>query len=66
MGAQDQAEVVNALGDTQRIELGTVEIEDATAARAEVMMVLLEIGIEAHAVLAGSERGEQPEIGEQP
>ncbi len=66
MGTQDQTEVVNTLGDAQRVELGAVEIADTAAARAEVMMVLIEISIEAHAALAGSERGEQPEISEQP
>ena len=66
VGADDPAEVIHRVRELQRVEFVAFEVPYEAAARTDVVVVLLDVGVETHAVLPRSQRGQQAEIGEQP
>ena len=62
----DAAELLHGVGDAKRVELGALEVPRQPAAHADVVVVVLEVGVEAHALAARAQRGDEPEVVEQP
>jgi len=62
----DAAECLCGGWDAERVEFGALEVPCQAAVDAEVVMMLLEVGVEAHALAALAERGDEPQVVEHP
>ena len=66
MRGDDTAEFLHGIGNAKRAERGAFEVSRQPAAHADVVVVALEIGVEAHALATSAKRGDKPEIVKHP
>ena len=66
MRRHDAAEFLHGGGDREHVELRAFEVFRPPALHADVMVVVLEVGVETNALPAWTEGGDQPEAIEEP
>lgn len=62
----DRAERPDGSRDSEFVKLGAFKVADQAALFADVVVVAVQVGVEAHSLAARSDRGYKPEVIEKP